>query len=260
MITPCVPWDATWTCDINCDSPAITGQASTIATEILWALSGRRFGVCPIKIRPCRKTCGDWWQAGWGNYMYPLPALIGGQWFNLTCGTCTDSCSCTELSEAELPGWVDSITEVKLDGAVLDPHAYRVDNNRLLVRTDGGRWPWCQDLSTDDTQPGTWSVTALYGHPVPEAGKLAVGELACEFTKLLSNDGGCRLPRSVKQVTRQGVTIDYQETQKLIDTGKLGLYFVDMFLAAFNPNGLMAPPAVYAVDGPNPRVTTWEAP
>ena len=69
---------------------------------------------------------------------YPQPALVGGLWFNLTCGSCAGGCSCTPVSEVRLPAPVNTIVEVKIDGTPLVSGAYRVDNNRLLVQ-DGWR-------------------------------------------------------------------------------------------------------------------------
>lgn len=253
---PCEPWGLTWTCDSGCLSPEVTGQSVQAATEILWALTGRQFGLCTVTIRPCRRTCNDWtWNLPTGQ-TYPMPALIGGQWFNLTCGQCGDTCACTELSEVVLPGVVDSITQVKLDGAVLSSSAYRVDNGRLLLRTDGGRWPYCQELNYPDTAPGTWSVTARYGRPVPPMGALAVGELACEITKALNNEE-CRLPREVTRLHRQGVTINYNDITALMSKGLTGLYLVDQFIQAYNPRRLTSPPKVYNLDKPTTRFTTW---
>lgn len=257
MLEPCETWTPIWACDVTCLSPTVTGQAVEVATEVLWALSGRQFGVCTTTVRPCRRTCPDFFGFGFGVDMYPLPALIGGLWYNLTCGVCSGVCSCTELSEAVLPGYVSEIVSVKVDGTPLVTGAYRVDNGNHLVRTDGGRWPWCNDLSKPDTATGTWSVTAKFGHPVPTAGLLAAGELACELSKSLAQDTTCRLPRSVQSVSRQGVTINYADITKAMAEGSTGLYLVDQFIQAYNPSHLRQRPRVFSVDTPVPRVQTW---
>lgn len=257
MFEPCEPWEPYWACDTSCLSPTVTGQAVEIATEVLWSLSGRRFGYCTQTVRPCRKDClpgyGDWFRGD----SYPLPALIGGLWYNLTCGLCGDSCSCTELSQVVLPGPVASITQVKVDGSPLVTGAYRVDNGTHLVRTDGGRWPFCNDLSKPDTAAGTWSVTYKIGSPVPAAGSLAAGELACELSKSLSQDTTCRLPRSVTSVARQGVTINYAKVSEAMKEGNTGLYLVDLFIQTFNPKHLAQRPRVWSPDIPIPRTQTW---
>lgn len=256
---PCSVWPVQWTCDLDTLNPAVTGVAVSMATDVLWALTGMRFGTCEVTLRPCRRDCFDgrffddfgppWTGARW----YPQPALIGGQWFNLTCGTCTD-CSCTEVSEALLPAPVNTIVEVKIDGTPMASGAYRIDNNRLLVRTDGGRWPRCNDLSLADTEEGTWSVTATYGEDIPDGAALAVGELACEIAKA-ADGGDCRLPPGVQQLARQGVTISYPDVGELFRQGRTGLYLVDMFIATWNPYGLRQRSRVYRVDRPTVRRT-----
>lgn len=249
---PCEPWPAHFTCDISCESPSATGAAVQMATEVLWALSGRQFGLCEVTLRPCRKDCVD--QIYWGNQFlpwqgsYPQPALIGGQWFNLVCGGCGGDCACTSISEVVLPNVVNEILEVKVDGEILEEDEYRVDNGNLLVRL-GADWPHCQELNLPDTEPGTWSVTAEYGLEVPELGQWAVGELACELMTLMRGEE-CRLPANVARMTRQGVSFDFTT---LMSGGKLGMYWSDLFLGAVNPGGLTSRAKTYSVDHPGPR-------
>lgn len=251
---PCSDWPVQWMCDLT-ESAAVTGSALTGATEILWALSGRQFGTCEITLRPCRRDCdiAAGWQP-WPGTTYPVPALIGGQWYNLVCGCTAAGCSCTTLvgREVVLPAQVSSITVVKIDGSPMATGSYRVDDNRILVRTDGSEWPSCNDLTKSDTEAGTWSVTAAYGQPVPTMGKLAVGELACEIVRALRGDD-CRLPRHVQSLVRQGVTIQFPQITELLKDGKTGLYLTDMFLAAVNPAGLPARPRTFSVDTPAHR-------
>lgn len=70
----------------------------------------------------------------WGGVLNPY--ILDGTWFNGdACGqSCIKDCSCTEICEVTLPGPVDSIVSVKLDGVTLGPDEYRVDNYRKLVR------------------------------------------------------------------------------------------------------------------------------
>lgn len=256
MRGPCADWPVTWTCDVDTLNPAVTGIAVSMATETLYALTGMRFGLCEVTLRPCRSDCGtgsffDDFGPPWTGGHYPQPALIGGLWYNLTCGTCTSGCSCSEVSEVRLPAPVYDITEVVIDGVVLAASAYRLDNNRILVRTDGGRWPWCNDLSIDSGE-GAWSVTARYGEPLPEGAELAMGQLACEIAKA-ADGGDCKLPAGLQQLVRQGVTISYPDVGELFRQGRTGLYLVDMFVATWNPYGLRQRSRVYSVDGPQVR-------
>lgn len=253
---PCENWPVYWTCEVGAYTPELTGYAVAAATRILWSLSGRRFGLCTTTLRPCASDCrgagdypfsGSWeWSAGysmppWDFYRLPYCS-----------GACGNTCSCSMLSEVRLPSPVDSIVEVKLDGTPMATGGYRLDNNRLLVRTDGGSWPRCNDLRKADTEAGTWSVTARYGEDVPDSGRLAMGELACEIAKA-GTGVDCRLPPGVTQLVRQGVTIQYPDIGQLLKDGRTGLYLVDMFITSENPYGLKQRPRVYDVDRMLPR-------
>jgi len=250
----CETWDPTWTCKLPVTSYGASGQATQIATEILYALSGRQFGLCSRTVRPCRASCfgdvwpsPDWWNGGTG-YQYPQPTLIQGQWYNLTCGDCTSGCSCSTVSEAVLPGPVYDITEVKVDGVVLDPSAYRLDDWRLLVRVDGSSWPLCNDLNLADTEENTWSVTFRTGVPVPPLGQLACSELATEIAKFISCDDSCKLPKPMQSITRQGISVTFLDPNEVFADGRIGLYFCDLFIQTYNPNKLRRRSRAYDID------------
>lgn len=258
---PCQTWDPIWTCTVAAQSPAATGAAVQAATEILWAMSGRQYGTCEVTHRPCRRDCYD--RYAWSNLSaswlttWTGPGYLGAggyytPWFDLECGSCNGGCSCSRVSEVALPAPVSSITNVMMDGSVLGPSAYRVDDNRLLVRTDGHVWPRCNDLSKNDSQPGTWSVTAVYGQEVPVSGQLAVGELACEILRAMSGED-CRLPAGLKSLARQGVNIELPSPGELFADGKTGLYLSDAFIQSVNPHRLARRSRVYSVDHRGPR-------
>jgi hypothetical protein len=256
MRGPCSDWPVQWTCELSTLNPAVTGIAVATATETLYALTGMRFGLCEVTLRPCRDDCTDGrfyddFGPPWTGQAWPQPALIGGLWFNLTCGSCTSGCGCARVSEVRLPAPVYDITEVVIDGEVLPASAYRLDNHRLLVRTDGGTWPRTNNLAAD-SGPGAWSVTARYGEPLPEGAALAMGQLACEIAKA-ADGGDCKLPAGLQQLVRQGVTISYPDVGELFRQGRTGLYLVDMFVATWNPAGLRQRSRVYRVDAPTVR-------
>lgn len=247
---PCADWPCRWICDVSSESPTATGAAVTAATYVLWALSGRQYGTCTTTLRPCRRECYDdaWWNtyaAPWSTYTDYVGSTY--PWFVLGCGGCRGSCSCSQISEVLLPSPVQSITTVKLDGVAAPTGSYRLDNDRLLVRTDGQVWPRCNDLSKDDTQVGTWSVTAVYGQPVPKMGEVAMGELACEILKAMNGEE-CRLPAGVTQLTRQGVSISVPDIGAIFQDGRTGLYLVDMFLISANPKKIMQRGRIYSPD------------
>jgi hypothetical protein len=250
---PCSPWEPVWgNCVLPTGSEAISGDALMAASEVLWSLTGQRFGTCTVTLRPCRESCygGSWLEDhGWWQFgSYPTPAWFQGAWFNIGCGSCTSGCSCGEISELKLPGPVASIESVVIGGETLDPTAYSVQNWNLLVRMDGGQWPLCNDFSSASGD-GVWTITASFGEGVPVTGKLAVAELAVEYAKLLMCDDSCRLPSGVQQITRQGVSMTFNDIKDVFDSGLVGLPLSDRFIKTWNPNQLMSPSAVYDIDG-----------
>jgi len=257
---PCESWPVQLLCDVPVEAAPITGYAIAMATDTLWSLTGMRFGLCNYTFRPCRRECfptpfppDGWTQWPWTG-SWPQPALVGGLWFNLTCASCPGMCSCSEVPEFVLPAPVHEIIEIVIDGTPLASGAYRLDNNRFVVRTDGGIWPFCNDLSLNDGEVGTWTVTATIGEVIPEGAALAMGQLVCEIIRgALGED--CNLPAGVTQLIRQGVTIQYPDIGELFRQGRTGLYLVDMFVNTWNPYGLRQRSRVYNVDRPTVRRT-----
>lgn len=247
---PCGPWEAYYPCDLSGEPASGVASMTLVATEVIDALTAHQFGECSVTLRPCLRECHSTpFPAGWepwpGDSVWPgtgswlLPVVCGGG--------CTDTCSCTALSEVILPAPVGVVTEVLIDGSPLVTGAYRVDDNRMLVRTDGLSWPRCNDLTEADTEAGTWSVTFTVGRPVPEGGKWAVGELACQLLRARSGEE-CRLPRTVTRLVRQGVTIEFPDIVDLFKNGLTGLYLVDIFVKSVNPSGLQQRSHTYSVD------------
>lgn len=259
---PCDPWP--YECaDFPEDAPQdLIDVAVAAATEALWARTKRVYGLCSMTLRPCRKDClpagpwiplRGWYNVGAYTWPWPQPALIGGKWFNIACGMCDGGCSCTRLEQVELPYPVADVTQVKVDGVILDPSAYRVDEWRYLVRLDGGLWPRCNDLNLPDTELDTWSVTARYGTEVPELGKIAVGELATQIVRRCMGASGCTIPAStVRSINRQGVTKVFFDAATAFKNGAVGLYWSDLFINTVNPThtGLAS---IYDIDGQRPR-------
>jgi hypothetical protein len=258
---PCRPYDYISMCTLPIESAAITGYALEAASEIIYYASAQRFDSCQVTLRPCRAGCSGaswpalsngWWEYGGGG---PRPALINGLWYNIVCGACGSGCSCTIIDEVILPGPVQHIVQVTLDGNVLVSGSdYRLDDYRKLVRLNNLLWPWCNDLSKDITQVGTWSVTAIYGEPLPTLGKLAVGQLFCEIVSdILGSD--CDLPSNLTEMTRQGLSLTFESAEDALKSGFENLKYVDKFITRYNPHGLMARARVYDLDAPDSRVT-----
>jgi len=238
--------------------PALLARMISAASEILWALSGRQFaGVCSDVVRPLRRyynVSGDVW--GWGLWRWQGTAFV--------CSRPPErSGGCGSLSEITLGGYpVREVIEVRVDGAVLDPSAYRVDDHRWLVRTapDGTGWPCCQQLQNDPlTDRDTFQVTFTYGQAPPAAGVEACKAWAIELAKGASG-GPCSLPERVQSVVFQGGSYTIIDPMLFLADGRTGVYLVDEFLRAFNPGGVMRRPSVVSPDIPRPVRRTATGP
>ena len=247
---PCSLWANVDRIAECCDVPTVDdpfpligslADAATAASQFLWSASGRRFsGVCTRTVRPCGQPC----QCGY--QVLSRGHLIG--WNNECWGT---PCGCTALSQVSLSGYpVRSITEVTIDGAVLDPSEYRLDEWRYLTRLNGARWPSCQVLDLPSTEEGTFSVTYVHGQDPPELAQQAAIQLGCETWKQC---GGleCALPKNATRVNRQGIQFELRYFQRDRNGAwRTGLLAVDEFLNSVNPNGLIRQPTIWS---PNSR-------
>ena len=210
--------------------------AMAIATEIMYRLSGSRFGLSTTVARPCpRGTFPD--PAGIGSYTV---TWTGAAWRGLACG-CAPSCRLGGPSAVHLPGPVFDVISVEIAGAVLATNVWTVEGN-VLYRRDG-KWPG-QDLGKPLGQQGTWSVTYERSVPVPLGVAELTGLLTAEILAALNNDGKCRLPRTVTTVTRQGVTYRAYDPAVIYANGKTGIPEIDLWLTAVNPHRLMSAPSV----------------
>lgn len=254
---PCDPWPANLCCDLAGVDQATIDRMVMAATEVYWGLSGRQFGLCTIPaVRPCRRQCFDQYGWGWSAWQGGNPFAGGWApggwqsrwWFPIGCGSCVGDCSCTELQEIRLPGPVAEIVQVKLDGEVMASGSYRVDNWDTLVRTDGGVWPTCQDMSKPDTEVGTMSVTPRVGKKVPVLGELAVAELACTLIAGCQPDAFCAIPGHLVAQTRAGFSQAFTAVSDLVAQGLVGGEMGDLFLRTFNPSRLQSRSSVHSPD------------
>lgn len=235
--------------------------AALAATELLWRLTGMRWGPgCPVTIRPCSRTCGEEMLAGlgygpgyWGAGT-PFVPYIGrdGSWYNFRGCGCTTTCGCSELSEITLDGPVYDIVSVVENGVTLSPGAYRVDfaGGWRLVRTDGGAFASCQDLAAPPGTANTLAVTYRLGLPLDNLAIRAVSALYCAMLKTCGGAGscGCKLPANMTRMSRQGVDIELQSLTELTAAGLTGIKAVDEFILAVNPYGLRSASRVWSPD------------
>lgn len=246
---PVIPGPCDWPVDVTCVpgwadyTNEQRSRAISWATFILDALTGHQFAQCPVTVRPCGPTCTQMrgyltWPASApavsGPSPWMTPYIVNGLWRNCGCG---GGCSCEPACRIDLGRPVAEVTEVKVDGIVLDPTAYQLQGN-WLVRIDGPVcWPACQDPSVPDTEEGTFSVTYRPGRALPVAGQIAAGALAGEFVKACAG-AGCVLPQQIQSLTRQGVDVEFVDPSDVLTEGRTGIREVDMFISAVNPSGM----------------------
>lgn len=256
-VTPpeAVPYACPWPTDPSCreaEWTAVQEPVKTLAlayaSATLERLTAYRVGVCPLKLRPAvlRGSTG-----GCGGYLDPFTPGLGpvnwqGRWYN--------SWPNRDRKALWLPPPVGRIDEVKVNGSVVDPGDYALQNGNILVwrgaETDTP-WPLEQDMSLPDTEVGTMSVTYLNRFPVDAAGANAVTLLALEFAKACANKT-CQLPANVTTLVRQGVTMEIAAGS--FPGGETGIRSVDAWTAQWNPHRSQRPVMVYSPDMPQHRV------
>jgi hypothetical protein len=140
----------------------------------------------------------------------------------------------------------------------------RMDTNVMLDLTTLAIYDYAYlasaDLNAECTScwdPCGLEVTYKWGGPPPPAGVTAVLELANEFVKSIECPDECRLPERVTSVTRQGISYQIFDPQDFMTDGRVGLYAVDVFLKAVNPNRAQLPARVFSPDLPVARQRTW---
>jgi hypothetical protein len=215
------------------------------STHVLYRLSGRQFsGVCSDVVRPARRYYA-------ADYFPPLWWRWDRSWGVHTCGRPPNrACGCGPLSELTLGAYpLREINEVRIDGAVVDPSTYRIDDDRWLVRIDPDLigWPCCQRLDLPVTELDTFQVTFTWGQAPPRAGVIAAKHYAIQLAKGHAGDP-CTVPERVLNISVPGATYTLLDPLEFLDKGRTGVPLVDQWLAAVNPNRLMRRAQVISPD------------
>lgn len=235
-------------------TPAEQATASSVATFVIWAATGRQYGVCTNTVRPCGAYCNDngVWGYSWNDGTF-FPYIFNGVWRNCWCGG--PGCCCEPSQQLYLPGPVASISSVTQDGVLVDPSTYRVDDGRWLVRTgEGNSWLQCQNFDVDSGE-GTLIVEYGRGAAVPAHLLTAAGIYACEWAKSCRGTT-CELPSRVVTLTRQGTTFQMTDVDSLLTRGLTGIQRVDQLIALENPYGVPWRMRLYSPDFDYPRTVT----
>ena len=253
---PC-NWDPSTSCCSD-EWDTYSTELQTAALEygalVVWAATGRRFGLCERTVRPCGQTLGTTAPYGyfWANGTWQ-PYIFNGVWRNCAgCSTASDfgCCTCEPRCQVYLPGPVYSIpaTGITVGSDIIPVDSWRVDDAKWLVRTDGDCWPMCQDYNTDSGD-SFFQVTYFKGQPVPSVLLQAAGELACEWAKACVG-APCRLPQRVTSISRQGVSVSLTDMDAILKNGLTGIPTVDQVILRFNPYLLTSKMSIASPDFP----------
>ena len=176
-------------CGCSCTlEQSVVEEALDHASDLVYYLTkGTWFGVCEATVRPCRQCY---------------------------CGTCR---SCCELEVLPLRADAIEVSEVRIDGVVLDTDEYELLRGGRLVRRNPSNplnrpdpWPCCQKVYRPLTADETFGLTYSFGQGlIPGWVKNAVIELACDTTTHFET-GRTKLPPGTTAATMQNVTITLQ--------------------------------------------------
>jgi len=200
-----------------------TDSAVQFASFILYKLSGEKYtGVQTVT------------EVYTSDIMAPVstnPYLISGNVYNIAKGTE----GLRNLRLQQTP--VRSVQSVVHLGRQLGTSEFSLRNNSYLVRHNS--LPWILNPVME------LSVTYTFGTPPPAAGKRAAIRLANELILSDKGSANCSLPERISSVSRQGVSYTIMDPQSFIDNGKVGIYEIDLFLAAANPSKAKKRPKVF---------------
>jgi len=201
-----------------------TDEAVQTASLVLYKLTGEKYPGISTSTDAITST-------GYTNTM-TTPHVIGGQMHNLPRATMGGQ---RELNLRQKP--VLAVESVYVNGVLLDPSQYSLRNNAYIVRT--APYQWILSPTSEII------VTYKHGARPPVAGRAAATRLANEIILWYNGDNRCALPERITSVARQGVSYTILDAQDFIGQGKTGIYAVDSFIAAVNPDKQRKKPAIF---------------
>ncbi len=227
-VTTFRPWTSVLPCDVTDVPDDVQARAQDAARSLLWALTGRRYGVAVTTAEQFSvASCGS------GGHWQPYLGR-DGEWRNAACGG--DGCVTIQLGNQP----ARTVTEVRVEGSIVTD--WTLAGGQVLLHSG---CPACHDctIAPPIEVDYTWGIT------VPAMGEAAYGELTCEYIKAMTGES-CRLSQRAVSITRQGVTMDFDDASDLFANGMTGLTLCDSFIRATNPNGLRQRSRVVSPDLP----------
>lgn len=219
--------------DLEDPTLADAEEAARAASSIMWALSGRKFTGTVVVTE--EYSCSGRAICSASAYRRYAPA-----------------CSVHQQNRVTLRGKpVRSVYEVveapgRANARIIPASEYQIINRAYLRPAYGASWRPCSTLQ----------ITYEYGAEIPEFGKRAARVLANELVKARLDPDSCALPDRVTSVSRQGISMTILDPQDFLDGGRTGLYEVDLFLKAVNPDKARKRARVFSPDlKPPARIT-----
>jgi hypothetical protein len=197
------------------------------ASELLWAFSGRQWlgGGCEedalLRSLPPMPGTGIWpYSPSWGA----CSCWVNAVWLDgRPYPTPWTGRHIVVPTSVQLPRTsIITVSSVMVDGQSF--LGWELGPNGWLTRTDGQGWNVCA---------GDTEVTYQFGDPPPAGGRDAAIEFGIEILLDQAGSDACRLPPNTVSVTRQGLTMELQSTDR--PDFRTGLPLVDMWLEAVNP-------------------------
>jgi hypothetical protein len=215
------------------------------ASELLYMMSGRRWlgGGCEetavLRSTPPRPGEGTWpYHASWGACGCWVHAeWIDGQPYNLTHRPYGHVGQPFAVRLPRAP--VTSVSSVKIDSVTFT--GWQLLSSGWLERVDGKPWPVCGGLT---------EVTYQFGIAPPSGGRDAAVAWAVQIAMDWFGVEGCELPTRTTSVTRQNVTIEMASSAEILREGGTGVYLVDVWLRAVNPDSRPQRAGVWSPDVP----------
>lgn len=208
-------------------------EAIGAASHILWALSGRKYS-------GTRSTV-EYYDARQGLGLNPHLGSVQQQAISQTYPSdyvCLDCGFPHKMRLRHTP--VQRVLSVEVNGTLLTPQQYALIDRSSLGFPFGrlGCAASCVRISY------------IWGVNPPAGGRAACVRMAEQFLLAWNNDDDCRFPARVTNVTRQGVSWTILDPQDFLNDGRTGLYEVDLFLKAVNPDKARRPARVFSPDIP----------
>lgn len=213
LCSPWTTWDEITVCrdDLGDADEELQERVIDDASELLFLLSeGRYPGICTVTLEPCA-TCG--W-CGW------------------------HACGCEPTAGLDLTPYapVQSVTEVVIDGEVLDPSTYALRAS-MLYRLDGSNWPRSTPRIYD---PEAFRVTITYGTEPSPLARSAAAALAAEMAAACLNLS-CGLRQNVRSVQREGKSYVFYDSSEMLAEGLTNVRATDAWLTAWRRSRVASP-------------------